>query len=280
MTGILAHLFVPRRSNNHRAKILHSQCLLILVSILFIGSFFFNIVKAGAPQVLGDAIDISSNALLLLTNQKRLENGDSPLRINTKLQSAAMSKAKDMFAKDYWAHNSPSGETPWVFIKNAGYDYTFAGENLARGFTSSQDVINAWMASPEHRDNMLSKNYQDVGFAIKEGSLLGEQTVLVVEMFGSEQIGSASVGQNNARQTGKTTLNHSEIITNSFFDTNLVTKGMILLILSVFIVTLFLDMIIIRRKNIVRFVGHNIDHMLFLGILIIVVLIISQTAIL
>ena len=86
-----------------------------------------------------------------------------------------------MFSKDYWAHNAPDGTTPWVFIKNTGYNYIYAGENLARGFNSASDVINAWMNSPEHRQNVLSPNYQNVGFAVATGTLSGEDTVLVVE---------------------------------------------------------------------------------------------------
>ncbi len=278
MKGILNHLFIPQRSNNHRAKILHNQSLLVLVTVLFLGSFLINIVHLRAPQVLGDSIDISTRELLLLTNKDRLENGVSPLRISQKLQTAAIAKAKDMFAKDYWAHNSPNGTTPWDFIKAAGYDYTYAGENLARGFTSSKDVVNAWMASPEHRANMLSKNYQDVGFAVESGTMQGEQTILVVEMFGSRQLGGFASQTNN--QLPQPVTSQTEIFSDPFFNVSLLTEGMILLILGVFIVTLFLDLIIIRRGKIMRFVGHNIDHMLFFGVLILAVIIISHAVIL
>ena len=100
-----------------------------------------------------------------------------------------------MFAKNYWAHVSPDGTTPWVFIKSAGYSYVYAGENLARGYNTSQDVVTAWMASPEHKQNMLSSNYQNVGFAIVTGNLTGEDTVLVVEMFGSTALAAAPSNQ-------------------------------------------------------------------------------------
>ncbi len=241
-----------------------------------------------APHVLGDSIDISSNALLILTNRERLKNGDLPLSPNEKLQSAASVKAKDMFAKNYWAHNSPNGETPWVFIKNAGYNYTYAGENLARGYTSSEDIVKAWMASPEHRANMLSKNYRDVGFAVEEGTLRGEQTVLVVEMFGGKSRGAVAsnrkellgpVSTTNSQQT-LPAINKTGIYRNAFLDASITTEGMILLILGIFIVTLFLDLIIVRRNKIVRFAGHNIDHILFFGALAVLVFIISQAAIL
>src|SRR5204863_2082531 len=115
----------------------------------------------------------------------RRQNGAGDLTISNELSRAASDKASDMFAKNYWAHNAPDGTTPWVFIKSSGYEYIYAGENLARGFTTSQSVVDAWMASPEHKENMLSKNYKNVGFAVATGNLNGEDTVLVVEMLGS-----------------------------------------------------------------------------------------------
>lgn len=135
---------------------------------------------------MGTSVDITSQELLLFTNQDRQKEGLSALTINNQLSQAAALKATDMFGKNYWAHNAPEGTTPWFFIKEAGYVYVYAGENLARGFNSSEDVVKAWMASPSHRENMLSKNYQDVGFAVVPGKLNGEDTVLVVEMFGGK----------------------------------------------------------------------------------------------
>src|SRR3990172_3890597 len=94
-------------------------------------------------------------------------------------------KAQDMLDYGYWAHNSPTGKSPWVFIRSSGYNYVYAGENLARGFATADSVMKAWMASPDHRANVLSANYEDVGFAVKLGKLNGEETVLIVEELGS-----------------------------------------------------------------------------------------------
>ena len=85
-----------------------------------------------------------------------------------------------MFAKDYWAHNSPTGETPWSFISAAGYHYSAAAKNLAMDFTTSEYVVDGWMNSPEHRTNLLNTTYTDVGIAVMNGILTGEQTTLVV----------------------------------------------------------------------------------------------------
>src|SRR5207302_5413693 len=119
-------------------------------------------IKHTHPSVLGDSINIAAQDLLNLTNQERQKNGLAPLVMNDQLTNAAKMKAQDMFALNYWAHNSPTGTMPWDFIKKAGYDYEFAGENLARGFTSAPDIVTAWMNSPSHRENMLSPHYKDV----------------------------------------------------------------------------------------------------------------------
>src|SRR3990167_6373256 len=124
----LRHLFLPHESNNHRAKFLHLQSLLLTVVLLIFASFLLSEVRTVSPQVLGVTYNISAEDLLLLTNQKRLENNVPPLGFNEQLSLAASRKADDMFAKDYWAHNAPDGTTPWVFIKGAGYEYTYAGE--------------------------------------------------------------------------------------------------------------------------------------------------------
>lgn len=186
MSNFLRHLFLPHHSNRHKAKLLHHSTLLILTVLFFAATLIVSgLSQHTGKSVLGIASNVTAQDLLTLTNLKRQENGLPPLVMNAELTQAAAGKAEDMFTKNYWAHVSPDGTTPWVFIKNAGYNYLYAGENLARGYTTSADVVNAWMASPEHRQNMLSPNYHDIGFAIQEGNLTGDETILVVEELGS-----------------------------------------------------------------------------------------------
>ncbi len=94
-------------------------------------------------------------------------------------------KATDMFARNYWAHYGPDGTTPWSFITNSGYEYEYAGENLAKNFMFSDGVVQAWMESPTHRENILRNEYTEIGYAIQNGVLNGEETTLVVQMFGT-----------------------------------------------------------------------------------------------
>ena len=131
MRDFLHHLFIPRSSNNHRSKLLHHDALLLVVALLFAGFIFLQGMHREYPAVLGDAASVSIDDLLKYTNLQRQINNLPPLKLNNNLNHAAQMKAKDMFAKDYWAHVSPDGTTPWVFIKDSGYNYMYAGENLA-----------------------------------------------------------------------------------------------------------------------------------------------------
>ncbi|MBI2357126.1 hypothetical protein HYV12_03710 [Candidatus Dojkabacteria bacterium] len=173
--------FVPNKGNSFKPYLLRNVALisytLILLSVNTLGGVL-GISKAQASS-------ISKNNIIQLTNQERQKYGLTILRENAKLNSAALAKANNMFKEQYWDHFGPNGETPWQFIKASGYVYVFAGENLAKGFKSSEGVVQAWMASPTHRENILSGNYKDIGVAVLSGVLLDEEIILVVQMFGN-----------------------------------------------------------------------------------------------
>lgn len=138
-------------------------------------------------SVLAYATSISTNALLQSTNQQRAANGVSSLSINSKLDSAAQAKANDMAARNYWSHNTPDGNPPWVFIDQAGYSYKLAGENLAYGFMTSEDTVAGWMNSPPHKENVLNNGYTEVGFGFANSENYqnsGPETI-VVAMYGA-----------------------------------------------------------------------------------------------
>jgi len=298
----IRNFFYPHESNNYRARLLHLDSLLIIILCLIVGTFLFSGIKNTFPSVLGISTGMTPDQLLALTNEKRIEQGLSPVTINGQLSAAAEGKARDMLTKNYWAHNSPDGTTPWDFIKGSGYSYVYAGENLARGFSDPSEVVNAWMASPEHRQNMLSPNFNNIGFAIATGSLTGEDTVLVVEMLGSgvakqiaennstPQVAVDSDNQNKEeaapvaeeKEESPPVVKNDEVLpvikvsssnikesvradqTSSFFDSLSVSKNTVLLIIYVLIIGLLIDVIVIEKKKIIRFASHNIDHIFFL----------------
>jgi cysteine-rich secretory family protein len=315
MKRLLHHLFVPHESNNHRARVLHHDSLLIVIAFLIAGLIVMQGAHREYPAVLGDTTSaITVSDLLRYTNLQRESNGLPPLTLNPELTHAAQMKANDMFAKDYWAHVSPDGTTPWVFIKDSGYDYLYAGENLARGFTSSSDVVTAWMNSPEHRANMLSPNYTDIGFAVEDGSLTGTQTTLVVQEFGSPYnpdgtvkenpmstgsfspsptpIGAVGTAQPQSTPAPQVAVSNIQIgqpsalagqaaVQNQpLVDAIALKRNISFAFLGFFVLILALDAIIIERKKIARIFSHNIDHMLYLLFILLAGIIIGRGVIL
>jgi uncharacterized protein YkwD len=87
----------------------------------------------------------------------------------------------------YWAHQSPDGMSPFVWLAARDYPYSTAAENLASGFETVRLLVESWMESPGHRDNIMAAEYQDVGIAIIEGGTTGPATgKSVVVLFASE----------------------------------------------------------------------------------------------
>lgn len=282
MRDFLKHLFVPSYSNNHRAKILHPSSLLVLILFFLVGQFVVIGIKTNYSQVLGKTTNISPQVLLLLTNTYRQQQRLRSLSMQDSLSKAAMRKGTYMLEHNYWAHNAPDGTTPWVFIKQAGYEYTYAGENLARGFTTSEEIVDAWIASPSHRENMLSHNYEDVGFAVLEGKLLGEDTTLVVEMFGSTHVLALEKINAQVPVVQKTQVGTvlPSVTSHSFIDSFSLTRSIGIFTLAFIIFVLIFDIVIVKRRNIVRLVGHNLDHILFLSAILILIIVIQQGVVL
>ncbi|MBI4096410.1 MAG: hypothetical protein HY425_01705 [Candidatus Levybacteria bacterium] len=274
MIDFLSHLFIPKESNNHRAKVLHHTNLFLTIVFLLLASFLIQGIKVSFPSVLGVKTDISSEDLLLLTNKERQNAGIGSLILNSKLSEAAVKKAQDMFEYNYWAHNSPGGKTPWVFIKSSGYRYVYAGENLARGFSTAEDVVKAWMASPDHRNNMLSSNYQDVGFAVMLGKLNGEETVLIVEELGNLRMPIARSRAQEIAVTENVNIlpkNVQAVYSKPLINISSLSSNIYYVFIFVFIFALILDMIIIEKKKVMRFVGHNVDHILYLLLILVLI---------
>lgn len=170
-----AHMQLRKTLHRRRA----SWFAVLTIGLLVI-QFSYNIHGDSQPQVLGYATHMSSNVLLDNTNGQRKEAGLPSLKPNATLSQAAQAKAESMAAQNYWSHVAPDGTTPWSYIQKVGYEYSTAGENLAYGFSTSDQVVTAWMNSPEHRDNILG-NYQDIGFGVADSANYqgGKNTVIV-----------------------------------------------------------------------------------------------------
>lgn len=178
--------FIPGHHNNHHAPVVSHMALSAYLVLAVVSFVVLRNIGLQTGNVLGFATDVSVDRVLELTNERRVSSNLKPLTFNTQLAQAAHAKAEDMFLKGYWSHFGPSGESPWNFILGAGYQYEYAGENLAKNFMSSTGVVEAWMNSPTHRDNILNPNYTEIGISVVNGNIAGEDTTLVVEMFGSK----------------------------------------------------------------------------------------------
>ncbi len=135
---------------------------------------------------------INTADLVAKLNVHRAEVHIGKVSVSSELTAAAYAKARDMFAHGYFAHISPFGITPWYWMTQSGYKYSYAGENLAVDFTEASDVDVGWMHSPKHKENIVNKNYTEVGIAAVEGVLNGKATTIVVEMFGSPRLEKGS----------------------------------------------------------------------------------------
>ncbi len=133
----------------------------------------------------GQQAAVVTSVLTELTNTDRTRNGVGKLTVNPKLTAIAQAKANDMAQNGYFAHTSPDGKTPWYWLKQGGYVYTYAGENLAVNFSDSAAVEAAWMKSPTHRANLLNGKFTEVGIATAVGMYKGEKTTFVVQVFGT-----------------------------------------------------------------------------------------------
>lgn len=177
-------LFIPFKANNFSPKFLQSNVLLYCVICLLVIKIISIVVFVNFPKNIFFA-DITRTALVGLINQERLSLGIRPLIESQKLNEAALLKAQDILEKDYFSHKSPEGSTPWYWFLKIGYNYKYAGENLAIGFLNSEDVYKAWVNSISHKENIINPNYKEIGTAVLTGDYEGNDTTVIVQLFGS-----------------------------------------------------------------------------------------------
>lgn len=271
------HLFLPHSHNNFKAKLLHHHSLLVLLGLFIMAQSAISIFHTTNPNVLGYASQIPPLAIIELTNRQRQEAGLNPLKENKLLDTAAAAKAADMFARDYWAHNTPDGAEPWSFVLDSGYSYLHAGENLARDFRDPASVVTAWMNSPSHKVNLLSPKYQDIGIAVVDGRLNGVETTLVVQMFGTSQSAPPVVASENTSVVQRAFAQETRALAPSLklspFD---VSRSISLAFVILIILTLAFDWLIVWRRNIIRISGKTWAHLTYFLTLLAILILLKQ----
>jgi len=195
---------VPHKKNGYQPHLIRRYGLMAIVFVVIGLQLGYNGATTG--NVLGRESDITINTLYNQTNLARNESGKSDLILNEKLNKAAYMKAQDMFEDQYWAHNAPDGTEPWRWFGDVDYNYSEAGENLAKNFTSTSAVMTAWLNSPEHKANVLKDGYRDVGFAVVSGEIDDKPTTIVVAMYGTpadSAVAGANTGFSEATATNE-----------------------------------------------------------------------------
>ena len=108
--------------------------------------------------------------VLELVNKERSKNGLSPLTLDYSLSNVATKKSQDMINKNYFDHTSPTYGSPFDMMKQFGISYRSAGENIAKGQRTPQEVMNEWMNSAGHRANILNSSFTKLGVGIAKDS--------------------------------------------------------------------------------------------------------------
>lgn len=275
----IVHYFLPHHTNNHRAKLLHPSGLAVFLLVALLLHGVINVFSKAQPEVLGIATNINVEDLLERTNEKRVAAGLQPLQLDPQLSQAAEEKAHYMFDHNFWAHTAPDGTTPWEFFKRVNYQYLHAGENLAKEFDDSSSVVDAWIASPSHKANLLKPEYRDIGFAVVNGTLNGTETTLVVQLFGVKRANTVASNdipiqptlamKPQTVQTLGDTVGVSQVVSKtSLLNSFSLSKQWSLTLGTALLMVFVLDGFILWKRGIVRMTGHNSAHALFLVILL------------
>jgi len=113
-----------------------------------------------------DAVKAQENEVIRLVNIQRTKAGLQALTQNWQLSRVARYKSQDMIDRGYFAHNSPTYGSPFKMMESFGLRYSAAGENIAMGQQSPAQVMNAWMNSPGHRNNIMSPSFTQIGVGL------------------------------------------------------------------------------------------------------------------
>jgi uncharacterized protein YkwD len=183
---VLTGHLLPSSDNAYRPHLLRKPWLLFFLSVILTSEAVY-IAALGVGQPAKNFLGaVLPGEVISLTNVERSHAGNGDVKENSLLDAAAQAKANDMAAKGYFSHVGPDGKEPWAWIAEAGYAYRYAGENLAVRFENSSDVVNAWMASPSHRANIVKPVYKEIGVGVAQGMYEGAPATFVVQYFGTE----------------------------------------------------------------------------------------------
>lgn len=284
MKAFLKKHFIPHEANAYKPHALRPHMLtaytfvIILVKVAVVLSLTLVFPNSSTFAV------IASQRIVELTNISRAEQGLSILTVNPRLTASAKAKAQDMLQQGYFDHTEPNGQSPWHWFKEAGYIYSYAGENLGIHFNDADAIQKAWMESKTHRANILNDKYSEIGVAVAAGEINGKATIVVVEHFGKSFVPATervqeekeiSVSPPSLQPNGEVSgaAIRAEIHDGSSFLTNMMkfSRGFFMAFLAFLVIALALKVLInIRIQH-----GHIIVYTSLL-ILLLVVMIVAR----
>jgi len=177
---------------------MQKELLKFFILLMAIGFLTKGVVLAGQiPNKQINNVSQTAEIIIKLTNIYRQESGLTPLIINPRLTQAAINKANDIIANQYFSHTSPEGKRFSDWLKEVNYTYFYSGENLAIDFGSAEDAFSAWLKSDKHRENIERPEFQEIGVAVVNGKFNNRQTTIIVQLFGSRVLGANNFSDYN-----------------------------------------------------------------------------------
>lgn len=188
MKKVLKKYFIPHRENNFHPHMLHAKRAIFYgLVFLFMKAIIiaFVILLPTGVFVLPDVLAEEQRQIVALTNVARREKGLPALAVSSKLDLSSQYKADDMAQKNYFAHvREEKSLASW--LKDANYKYQVAGENLAVGFSSAEEIVKAWKNSPTHYANLIDPEFKDLGVGLSGGIYNGRATIFVAQHLGAQ----------------------------------------------------------------------------------------------
>jgi uncharacterized YkwD family protein/spore coat assembly protein SafA len=134
--------------------------------------------KVTVPLLTG--VKSIESQVIQLVNQERAAHGLKALKANWQLSRVARIKSEDMRVQGYFSHTSPTYGSPFDMIRAFQIDFRTAGENIAAGQSTAKQVMESWMNSPGHRQNILNADFTELGVGYASG---GSQRHYWTQMF-------------------------------------------------------------------------------------------------
>lgn len=154
--------------------------------------------RLGLSVLLAILVPISVRAAVLPddvvieSNKARAKEGLQLLVPSEALMAAAQARAEDMARSGFFAHKGADGSSPWRWVKDQGYSFSRAAENLAVNYEDADGVVAGWLASPGHRANLLDGRLEEIGIGVADGMHKGERATYVVQYLATRVEGTLS----------------------------------------------------------------------------------------